>query len=214
MLAAGQFATSVTVAAVVVPAAVYFLLLGLLNSQRTPQLLRGRVDFIVLVAAFFPIFCVPVLNYFGASPWTLAAVVGGVAGTTVVLAPPRRGNWVIYNIAVPEAFRAAERALKQMGEPFTRTGRRLMLSRSNLKLHFTSVPLLRNVSLAASGEVQRDFHQMFERRLAEQLAEIRTDPTPTAVTFLLLATSMLVIPLGLFANRMPEMVRLITDLVR
>ena len=52
MLGLEQYGLPLQVAAVVIPAAVYFLLLGLLNSQRTPQLLRSRTDFILLILAF------------------------------------------------------------------------------------------------------------------------------------------------------------------
>ncbi len=214
MLGIEQLDLSVQVAAVLVPAAVYFLLLGLLNSQRAPQLLRARSDFILLVAAFFPIFCVPVLSYLGATAWTVLIVVGlGLAAATL-LAPSRRGSWVIYNIALPEALRAAERALQAMGEPFTRTGRRLRLGRRKLSLRFTALPMLRNVSIAADGQVLRHFQRDFEAQLGGQLAGIRAGATPMGATFLLLATAMLVAPLALVANRMPEMVRILTDLIR
>jgi len=214
MLGIEQFDLPVQVAAVLVPAAVYFLLLGLLNSQRTPQLLRGRSDFILLVAAFFPVFCVPVLNYLGASFWSVLAVVGAAVGAAVLLAPPVIGNWVIYNIAMPEALRAAERALQTMGESFSRKGRRLLLGQRQIVLRFTSLPLLRNVSVAAHGKDLRRFQREFEGLFSGQLATIRAEATPMAATFLLLATAMLVTPLALVADRMPEMVRIITDLIR
>lgn len=214
MLGIEQLGLSVQVAAVVVPAAVYFLLLGLLNSQRTPQLVRGRSDFILLVAAFFPIFCVPVLNYVGASLWSVLGVVGTALAAALLLAPPRTGSWVIYNIAMPEALRAAERALQAMGEPFSRDGRRLRLGRRQITLRFTCLPLLRNVSVAADGKDLRAFQRQFEALLGGQLAKVRAATTPMAATFLLLATAMLVTPLALVADRMPEMVRIITDLIR
>ena len=214
MLGIEQLSLSVQVAVVVVPAATYFLLLGLLNSQPSPQFLRGRTDFILLVVAFLPIFCVPVFSYVGASFWTLLAVVGAALAAAVVLAPSRRGSWVIYNIALPEALRAAERSLKAMGESFSRRGRRLVLSRRGVALRFTSMPLLRNVSIAAHGKDLGGFQREFEGLLGRQLASIRTGPTPMAAAFLLLATGMLVTPLALLADRMPEMVRIITDLVR
>lgn len=214
MLGIEQLDLPIQVAAVVVPAAVYFLLLGLLNSQRTPQLLRGRTDFILLVTAFSPILCVPVLNCLGASFWTVLAVVGVALGAAMLLAPPRSGSWVVYNIAMPEALRAAERALQAMGEPFSRNGRRLLLGQREVSLRFTSLPLLRNVSIAADGKELRAFQRQFEALLGKQLALVRTEVTPMAATFLLLAAAMLVAPLALVADRMPEMVRIITDLIR
>jgi len=213
MLGLEQLGVPVHVAAVVVPAAVYFLLLGLLNSQRTPQLLRARTDFVLLILSFAPIFCVPVLAYIGASGWTIPLVIGGTFAAAAWLAP-RRGNWVIYNIVLPEALRAAERALKAMDEPFIRTGRRLVLTGKDMTLRFSSLPLLRNVAIAADGAGAADAWRRFEEAFAAQLSHQRAEATPMAATFLLISTMMLVTPLALLANRMPEMVRILTDLIK
>ena len=214
MLGIEQLDVPLRVAAVVVPAAVYFLLLGLLNSQRSPQLLRGRTDFILLIAAFLPTFCVPVLDYLGTSFWAAAAVAVAVVGTALLLAPGRSGSWVIYNIGLPESLRAVERTLQAMGESFSRRGRRLLLTGRDVTLRFTSMPLLKNITIAAEGADVRSFQRDFEGHFGRQLGLVPSGPTPMAATFLLLAAGMLVTPLALVADRMPEMVRVITDLVR
>ncbi len=214
MVGSEQFSLAVQVAAVVAPVAVYFLLLGLLNSRPNPQILAARSDFILLNAAFAPVFCVPVMNYFGTSVWALPAVIGVMISVAIVLAPRRAGNWVVYNITLPAALRAAERALKEMGEPFERRNKSLTLQKKNFVLKFSTMPLLRNVSISTEGDDVADFGGRFEKLISSQLAEIPTVATPMAVTFLLIATTMLVAPLGLLADRMPEMVRIITDLIR
>ena len=214
MLGIEQTGLLVQVAAVVVPVAVYFFLLGLLNSRSAPQLVRGRTDFICLIAAFSPIFCVPVLRCFGASAWAMVGVLGALVATAAVLAPARTGNWAIYNIALPEAVRAAERALQAMGSQFTRRGRQLVLEGMDARLNFTSLPLLRNVSVTAEGDDAPKLQKDFEYRLSEQLTAIRTGATAMASAFLMISTAMLVAPLALFADRVPEMVRLLTDLVK
>lgn len=214
MLGIEQTGVSVQVAAVVVPVALYFFLLGLLNSRSAPQLVRGHTDFICLIAAFSPIFCVPVLRCFGASAWAVVGVLGALVATAAVLAPARTGNWAIYNIALPEAVRAAERALQAMGSQFTRRGRQLVLEGMDARLNFTSLPLLRNVSVTAEGDDAPKLQKDFEYRLSEQLTAIRTGATAMASAFLMISTAMLVAPLALFADRVPEMVRLLTDLVK
>ena len=209
-----QYGLAMQVAAVVVPAAVYFLMLGLLNSQRHPQLIKGRTDFILLNAAFLPIFFVPVVSYLGASSWALLGTVAALLSLARLLAPRRVGNWVVYNITVPEGLRAAERALRAMGIDYRRDGRRLCLPGQNATIRFSAIPLLRNVSISSDGPESEEFSRDFEALLGEQLALIPTCASPTAAAFLLIAVAMLVTPLGLLADRMPEMVRLITNLVR
>ena len=63
MLAMGQLDVSQRMATVVVPVALYFLALGLLNSRRCPQLLRGRRDFALLIVALCPLFVCPALGW-------------------------------------------------------------------------------------------------------------------------------------------------------
>lgn len=213
MLASEQLNLTVQVALVAVPAALYFLLLGLLNSQRAPQLLAGRRDFILLVAAFLPILAVPVLNYVGASTVTVILVVACVLVAAILAAPAKGGSWVIYNIQAPEALRACERALRSMNLPFARHGRRLRLEGLDAELRLSAMPLLRNVSISVSGKDSGKVGTDFEPLLTQHLGSVRGEVTPMAMAFVLIATVMLVAPLGMFADRMPEMVRLITDLV-
>lgn len=214
MFGVEQIGIAYQVAAVVAPLVAYFFFLGLLNSQKTPQIISARTDFIVLNVAFFPALFMPVLNYIGASVPTLLIVLAGVIVVVMVLAPARKGNWVIYNITLPEALRAAGRALQAMGEGFEHRGRRITLRRSDVIITFASMPLLRNVSVSVKGADVKTFHEKFEPMFTEQLTAITTTASPMAVTFLLIATAMMVAPLGFLADRVPEMVRLISDLLR
>ena len=59
ILGSADLGSTVRVATVVVPVAVYFLILGLLNSRRRPQMLSGRLDFALMITALSPLFLVP-----------------------------------------------------------------------------------------------------------------------------------------------------------
>jgi hypothetical protein len=214
MLGSEPLSVSVQAGAILAPVAGYFLLLGLLNSRPHPQVVSGRTDFVVLNAAIFPIFVVPVLNWLGASFWTLLAVLGAMVAAAGLLAPPPSGNWVVYNVSLPEAMRAVQRALDLLGQPFRRQGRSLVLTRLDVTVRLNGLPLLRNVCLSAQGGDLKAFAKDFEAALGRQLAAIPTVAAPMAVAFLLIAIGMMLAPLGLLANRMPEMVRILTDLVR
>jgi hypothetical protein len=214
MIGSDQLGLSIQAAVVLAPVAVYFFLLGLLNSQRCPQLLSARADFFLLTAAMLPIFCLPVLLSVGASVWTLLVAIAAMLAAAAVLAPPRSGQWVVYNISAAEALRAAESALRAMGEPFHREGRDLICPSAGVSLRLRPMGLLRNVTFAAGGEGAARFAGRFEPLLSRELERVETTGRAMASTFLLLATAMLVAPLGLFADRMPEIVRIITDLVK
>ncbi len=214
MLGLEQLSLPVQVAAVVIPAAVYFLLLGLLNSQRTPQLLRARTDFVLMVLAFFPIFAVPVLQYLGASYWTVLGMTALVSAAALLLAPGRKGNWVIYNLTLPETLRAVERALRANGMAFDRRGKTLVVQGHDVSAKLAALPILRNVTITLDGPGAAAMHEAFEQSLSDELALIHAQTTPMAATFLLISTVMLTTPLAVVANRMPDMVRLIGDLVK
>jgi len=214
MFGVEQIGIAYQVIVVLAPLVAYFFFLGLLNSQETPQILSARTDFILLNIAFFPALLVPLLNYIGASIPTLMIILAGVIVVVMIVAPVKRGNWVIYNITLPDALRATGRALQALGEPFKRQGRSISLLNYNTIITFSSMPLLRNVSISIKGDGAKELHERFEPALIEQLTGIKATISPTAMTFLLIATVMMVAPLGLLANRVPEMVRLITDLLR
>ncbi|HUU22340.1 MAG TPA: hypothetical protein VM389_07360 [Phycisphaerae bacterium] len=201
-------------AIVTVPLAIYFLLLGLLNTRSRPQIVSSRLDFIVLNACLFPVVCVPALSLVARSPAASAAILAAAGAAVALLAPARWSGWTIYNISVPEALRAVERALHDAGEPFRRHGRTLRLTASDATVSLRPVPLLRNVSIAVEGPDAAMVGRRMDAVLSGELARIPARPTAAGVTLVLAATVLLIAPLGLFADRMPEMVRLIADLVK
>jgi hypothetical protein len=198
---------------VAVPVALYFLVLGLLNSQRRPQMLSGRLDFALLMAALAPMGVVPLLNWIGVNIFTLAGAIVAVACAVVALAPRGRASWVIYNIDRARALRCLERALDAAQLSFQRAGDRLELA-GGACINFSTFPLLRNVTIHIhSGRLDRNTLQRLESELAGRISRLEVIASPMAVSFVLVSTAMIVAPLTLLANRVPELVRLLTDLM-
>jgi len=211
MISSAQLGQSLHVAAIVVPVAMYFLILGLLNSRRHPQLLTGRRDFALLFGALSPLFLVPAVSYLGASPLgTLIVIAAVAAGVALVL--PRRHAWVIYNLPAEGAVDTIGAALREANLNPTATGRGFRLREDNAFLEITAFPLLNNVSLRLRT-ADESLAQRVEASLANRLAETRTDTSPMAVSLLLVATAMIVAPLAMVAPRVPEIVRLLTGLL-
>lgn len=186
------------VATIVVPVALYFFLLGLLNTRTRPQLLTGRQDFALLTIALSPLILSPLMALLGGGSAGLAGSIG-VLATTAFLLRPRGHSWVMYNLSLPHARKAAEEALQRAG-----------LDAEGLDI--SSVPVLRNVSLRLDG-ISDNQAMGFERNLASSLQTVSAEPLPAAVGLLLVATAMLVAPLALMAQQMPQIVRLLTDLL-
>ena len=201
---------SLRLATVVVPVAVYFLILGLLNTRGHPQLLTGRRDFALLIVALSPLFVLPVLGWLGVSGLTVVLVVAVVAGCIWLLAP-REGVWVVYNLPQGMAYDVVARALKAMGLGFERAENGFRIPSQNATVEISGFWLLCNVSVRLRGG--EGLGRRFEEQLARTLASVRVEASPMAIAMLLVATGLLVAPLTLVAHRAGEIVRILTDLL-
>jgi len=197
---------------VVVPVALYFLLLGVLNSRKHPQLLTGRRDFALLIGALCPLVVLPVLSAVGVSVAAVGLCAVAVVGGVLVLAPPK-GTWVLYNIPAEEARDAVDAALGRMGIRRQAREDGFRLPDCHAVVQISSFPLLRNVSVRLRGG-DDELLGRFSRELGAGLARIEAPTSPMAVSLLLVATAMLVAPLGMMAHQAEQIVRLLTDLLQ
>lgn len=211
MIAGGYISVSAQIAMVAVPVAVYFLLLGLLNSRSRPQLLSGRQDFTILIVALSPLFVLPVLRCWGLSAVTALGAIAAVAAAAVLLGP--RGNtWVIYNLPSRQARQALARALESLGLGFHDCPDGVGLDDGRGQIRLGSFSLLRNTSVRLTAD-DPDLAARLELALARTLADCRVETSPMAMALLLVATAMLVAPLALMAHQAPELVRQLTNLL-
>ena len=200
------------VAAVVAPIAIYFLILGLLNSRRHPQLLSSRQDLTLLVAALSPLLALPAVTYFQ-NVWFALAVIAGGGLAVVALLTPSGSSWVIYNVSPQHGRSMIEALLRELDQPFVSQFNGLKLADSDGFIQFSDFALLRNMTFRLHGTAQR-LEQPLIDHLRARLRRHVVEPSHMAVGLLLVATAMLVVPLSLVAQRAPELVRLIGDLVR
>jgi hypothetical protein len=209
LLASEHLALPLRLATIVVPVAVYFLILGLLNSRRHPSLLGARQDFALLAVALSPLALLPLLSMMGFSPVSLAVSAAIVAVAAAVLAP--RGNsWVIYNLSAEEARRLVARALADCDTDAQTDAGRFTLPGGG-EMEISGFGLLRNVTIRMRGS--DDLAGPFEAALAKRVAACHSAPAPMAMALLLVATAMLVVPMMMVAQRAPEIVRILTDLL-
>ncbi len=198
-------------AMVVVPVAVYFLILGLLNSRRRPQMLSGRQDFALLIVAMSPLVLLPAIVYVGASLLTIATVAAGLAVAILLLSPSSR-TWVIYNLTREDADSAIKRAVRSLGVESAPSEFGTDLPEKDAKIIVSEFPLLKNTTIRIRGGSEA-FSREFANALANAVGRSRAETSPTAVALLLVATAMLIAPLSLMAQNMPQIVRLISDMM-
>jgi hypothetical protein len=198
-------------ALIVIPVGVYFFILGWLNSRPTPQILSARCDWVLLVLAITPLGLSPMLEYAGMTPQTLLPSAVLVLAVTVLLMP-RGGSWVAYNLSGGQVRRLLEGVLQELGEHPDLERQTANLS-SGGQLKWAFFPLLRNVSLRLTG-VDEAFQERFERELLRQAGCFRAETTPMAISLMLIAAAMMVIPLTLVAPHADEMVRMLSDMLK
>jgi len=215
MLGSWQLKLSVQIATVAIPVAVYFLVLGLLNSQRRPQILSERLDFSLLLAAFSPLYITPLLGWIGAGPIEVSITVALMIAAITLAAPGAKRGWVIYNISKKKALQSISRSLDRVDLPFERRGDEFRLALGP-RIRISPFPLLRNVSICLEdiADAHRPAVRRLELELRRRVGQVEVEGSPMAAGFVLISTAMIIAPLVFMANRMPEMVRLLTDMMR
>ncbi|RPI59765.1 MAG: hypothetical protein EHM48_08370, partial [Planctomycetaceae bacterium] len=117
MLAMENLGFAMRLTTVVAPVGIYFLVLGLLNSRRHPQLLSGRQDFSLLFISLSLLFLLPLASYVGLSMTGAVLLALALAAVVFFLSPQDR-MWVIYNLPRMEARSAIARSLRAMNVDF------------------------------------------------------------------------------------------------
>lgn len=195
---------------IIIPLAGYFLILGLLNSRRRPQLLRSSEDAVLLLGTLSLLFVGPLAAQLGPRV-TLAVYVAGAAGGIGWMRFSTPRCWVVYNLPNADVRRTVAQALTSLSLPFDRTEGGFVLA-DGLAVEVRAFPLLRNTVIRLRGQMD-GFTAPFEEAFSKSLRMAEAQPHPAASACVLLATVMLVLPATLAAERAGEIVRIIADLL-
>lgn len=213
MLGSEQLATALRFGTIVVPLAMYFFVLGYLNTRPRPQCLTGRQDSALLVVTLSPLALLPLVQVLGGG-WLGLAVAAGLLAAAIWLLSPKTASWVIYNLS-PEQGRDLLLAICRQIDPAAELTdpHTLRLPGRKATLDLSVFPVLRNLTVRLDACDQAIAAEL-DTRLAGRLDTIHTEPVPMAVSLLLLATTMLVAPLAVIAPHSQEIVRLLSDLLQ
>lgn len=200
------------VAAALGPVAIYFLGLGLVNSQPRPMLISARRDFTLLAGAFFPLILVPAAAMArNGHPYLALGVIAGVVILFLAMLPARRNLWVVYNIGPGQLLRVLQRACRRNGWALSAEGD--LLSVQPLGLQFTrhSLHWLRNATLEFHGSCHQGENQ--SRLLAALRTELDRESmlaSPTGASLVVVGAALLGLPMWYLFHHMD----LIVDVVR
>ena len=93
-----------------------------------------------------------------------------------------------------------------------RDGNTFSIPSRHLHVRVLEFPLLKNITVKLAG-ADEEFAANLDSTLSLVLARCQAQTSPMAVSLLLVATAMLIAPISMMAQSMPEVVRLITDLI-
>ncbi|MFQ6048640.1 MAG: hypothetical protein ACE5K7_04680 [Phycisphaerae bacterium] len=200
----------------IAPVAVYFVVLGLVNSQPRPKLVSGRSDFVALTLVFVPMLVWPVPVLLAHHLWWLLVLglVVGVGGFAWLL-PSRGTSWVIYNIGETRCRRCLEAALSSLGIRYRREQSDYVLADEPIRIHVSAFGLLRNVTLHfdLADPVPWSLLARLQDSFRQRLDRVVLLPSGTGPCLLALGVGLLMLPLWMISNHMDAIVEVITRLL-
>ncbi|MDM8004789.1 MAG: hypothetical protein QUV05_01365 [Phycisphaerae bacterium] len=201
------------------PLAVYFLGLGLVNSQAHPCMVPARTDFVVLTIALVPLIMGPVLAMVKFGGWWPLAVASVAAAVFVgVLLPRRNSGWVIYNTSLPQCRRLLYRACRRLGLSAEGNDEQVQIAEIGLTVFLTALPVLRNVTLSLRTQSGRhgEGDQAVVRRLMDTLeGEIQEEsmlPSPAGASMVVIGAAMLAVPMWFFFHHVDAIARAVRQI--
>lgn len=201
----------------VAPIAVYFLTLGVVNSQASPRLVSARWDFIVLIGIFLPALFWPVATLSGSIGWQAVLVLVLLAGLFLrTMLPHPWKQWVIYNADTPRAAEAIRRALAGLGWRYQPEGETVFaVPHLQMKVEIGGVGLLNAVNLrihteAASPEQVEIASLIGAVEVA--LRRYQLLPTAAGLFLVLIGAGLMIVPMWLMTRNMHDIVEAIQRL--
>lgn len=193
----------------IAPIAIYFLILGLVNSHSRPYLATSRSDFVALTCALMPVLLwpVPALVRPGCT-WMLALGGLAAAGAFVWMLVTTGRGFVIYNVSQSCCTRILENALAHLGVSGSWDGQSWRADNDQLAIHLRKFSLLRNITLHfevmgpdAVGLVDKLGVEMNRR-----LATVAQLPSAMGACLVLVGLGLLTLPMWMVGRHIQDLV--------
>jgi len=201
------------------PLAVYFLGLGLVNSQAHPCMVPARTDFVVLTIALVPLVMGPVLAMVEFGGWWPVMIAGlALAGFIGLMLPRRNSGWVIYNTSLPQCRRLLCRACRRLGLSADGGDDHVQIAEMGLTVQLTSLPVLRNVTLSLKSVphpgAQGDdaVVRRLIRTLEQEIHQESMLPSPAGASMVVIGAAMLAVPMWLFFHHVEAIARAVRQI--
>lgn len=191
------------------PVALYFLVLGLVNSHRRPYLISSRADFIALTSVLVPVLLWPVPTLARAGlMWLLLVGLALAAVLFVWMLVTAGEGFVIYNVSEGRCVRLLEESLRRLGLTGRWRGRTWRADSGNVTIHLRGFSLLRNVTLHI--DVQAGDHAHTVRRLGAELdrrlASVAQLPSTMGACLVTIGIALMILPMWMVGRHIHNLV--------
>jgi len=199
------------------PVAVYFIVLGLLNSQPSPRLINARQDFLLLTVVVCPALLTPIPALWSRGYGSVLLPALALAALAMwALLPAADSGWVVYNLSAARARALAERALRGLGWRYRNAGGTLLVEDRGLEIRFSSLPVLRNVTLHLSFADQSrraETAAALRDRLDADLARQQLLPSLAGSCLMLLGVGLMILPLWMMTRHSDAIAQVVSRLL-
>ena len=201
----------------IAPVAVYFLVLGQVNSQARPVVVNARADFQILTLSFVPLLVwpIPFLVEIG-QWWVLIAGLAVMSAGFAQLVPATHSGWVLYNMGRTEGWDVLRQAVAARGWASRRTDRGLEIPAAGFCVEVTPFALLRNVTFRVTSlgaPVEPDRVAELEAHLRSQVARQSLLPSMIGGCLMALGVSLMIVPLWLMSRHVDAIVEVVHRLL-
>lgn len=199
------------------PLALYFLVLGFINSQRRPRLVSSRTDFLSLTVVFLPLLIWP-LPFLVTHGWWWALIGSAVLVATafVSLLPRPYDGWVVYHVTEEEFRAIAARSARQIGWTVHVEGTDIVIPEPGLRLRISAFPWLGSVSVqvrAVHGRLDVESFRALQTRIERRLARRSLLPSAVGTCLVLVGVTLAIIPLWTMLRHMDAIVEVVRNLL-
>jgi len=201
----------------IAPPALYFVILGLVNSQSRPHLISSKNDWLALICVFFPIVIYPSIILASWGYYLLAIAIIAVIATGLVISLPKPGaGWVIYNASKSCVRNLIIKSLEKNNIDYRleNNKRTIVLPKHNIIIKLAGFALLKNVTITVNQ--LSDNHRtinLLEDELSNRLECIESGYNIIGPAMLVAGTSMLILPLMMMVRHIDAFVRVVSELL-
>lgn len=193
----------------IVPIALYFLILGLVNSHSRPCLITSRSDFLTLTCVLLPVLLWPVPEF------VRGRMYGPLAGLLLLaivifyyMLPKRNAGFVIYNISRRRCADLLDQALTRLHLTGRMNDDVWLADDGSLRIELREFSLLRNVAIhfePTDAECEL-LVPVIGHEIDRRLSTISQLPTNMSAGMVLAGVTLLILPMWMVSRHVDDLV--------